>query len=348
MKPTRQDYCQFLLVTQKNYTQTYFADHHAHFSHDAVNRYLLDDNITADDFWEKVKSDIKGDPNGYIIFDDTVIDKGYARKIESAQKQYSGNAHGIVYGIGVVNCLYVNSKTGECWIIDWRIFDPSKDQKTKLQHVMEMFDSVIDEKGLPFSTVLMDSWYATMEIMRHIDSRKKFFYCPLKSNRSVDDSDGTGKSSYRHVDSLAWSDEELKFGKIVKLHKFPGDKKLRLFRVANTNRTDWVVTNEFPEEKSGGNNSHRNTAETVGKICAIRWKIEQYHREVKQTLGMEKCQCRKRIAQRNHIGCVAFAWHYLTKMARKAKKTVYALKDKLLSNYMRSQLAKPDLVMPHI
>ena len=36
MKPTRRDYCQFLISTQTNYTQTYFADHHPHFSHDAI------------------------------------------------------------------------------------------------------------------------------------------------------------------------------------------------------------------------------------------------------------------------------------------------------------------------
>jgi hypothetical protein len=28
MNPQRKDYCQFLIVTQTNYTQTYFADHH--------------------------------------------------------------------------------------------------------------------------------------------------------------------------------------------------------------------------------------------------------------------------------------------------------------------------------
>jgi hypothetical protein len=39
-KVTRLDYCQFLLVSQTNYTLTYFADHSAGFTHDAVKRTL--------------------------------------------------------------------------------------------------------------------------------------------------------------------------------------------------------------------------------------------------------------------------------------------------------------------
>mgnify|MGYP000844769767 CR=1 FL=1 len=37
---TRLNYCQYLLVSQINYTLTNFADHCEPFSHDAINRYL--------------------------------------------------------------------------------------------------------------------------------------------------------------------------------------------------------------------------------------------------------------------------------------------------------------------
>ncbi len=37
---TRLDYCQYLLVTQINYTLTNFADHISKFSHDKINRFL--------------------------------------------------------------------------------------------------------------------------------------------------------------------------------------------------------------------------------------------------------------------------------------------------------------------
>jgi hypothetical protein len=38
--------------------------------------------------------------------------------------QFSGNAHGLIKGIGLVNCLYVNPETGQYWVIDYRIYDP--------------------------------------------------------------------------------------------------------------------------------------------------------------------------------------------------------------------------------
>jgi hypothetical protein len=53
-----------------------------------------------------------------------------------------------------------------------------------------MFDDALVGKNLPFPTVLMDSWCATTEVMRHFDQTEKVFYGPLKSNRKVDDSLG--------------------------------------------------------------------------------------------------------------------------------------------------------------
>ena len=45
-KLTHMDYCQFLLVSQVNYTQTYFADHSEQFSHDRINRMMRSAKLT--------------------------------------------------------------------------------------------------------------------------------------------------------------------------------------------------------------------------------------------------------------------------------------------------------------
>ena len=196
-----------------------------------------------------------------------------------------------------------------------------------------MFDDAIAQKGLPFRAVLMDSWYAAKEVMLHIDRAGKTFYCPLHSNRKVDDSGG--KNPYQHVSDLTWSDDEILRGKLVKLHGFPGAKKVKLFRVAAKNRTEWVVTNDLSQ------NSLLDTQD----MCAVRWKIEQYHREAKQTLGIEKCQCRLARAQKNHIGCAILVWSHLTNLARRLGTNIYAVKSKLLSNYMREELKTPKIRM---
>ena len=117
---------------------THYAEHSKGLSHDAVNRYLRRDKMTSHLIWEHVQGDIVASPHGCIIFDDSVLDKNHSHNIELVRRQYSGNAHGLVKGIGMVNCLYVNPESGQYWVVDYRIFDPSGDGKTKLDHVREM------------------------------------------------------------------------------------------------------------------------------------------------------------------------------------------------------------------
>lgn len=326
MKTKRLNYCQYLLVSQINYTLTNFADHTETMSHDSINRYLGKDRVTGRTVWQNVQDDVVLSARGYVVFDDTVIDKNSSHKIELVRRQYSGNAHAIIKGIGVVNCVYVNPEIGQSWIIDFRIYDPDGDSKSKLDHVQDMLNNVVQFKHLPFAAVLMDTWYATHKIMLLIDSLHQCYYCPLKNNRLVDDSGGT--QAYRHVSALTWSDQELLSGKTIKIKGFTKTHKVKLFRVVvSTHRTDFVVTNDFSQDTTLG-------AHTV---CAWRWKIEQFHREAKQLTGLEKCQCRKSRIQRNHIACAFLVWVRLAQIARKTCKTLYHIKHSLLDEYLTQQ-----------
>jgi len=197
-----------------------------------------------------------------------------------------------------------------------------------------MLLALVASKGVVFDRVLMDSWYVTKELMMLIESLGKIYYCPLKGNRQVDDSGGTSK--YRRVDDLAWSDDQLAHGKTIKIKGFPKEHKVKLFRVeVSNNRTDWVVTNDLAQNSTSGTQD----------ACAIRWKIEQFHRELKQLTGVEKCQCRNARIQRNHIACAVLVWIRLTKLARQAMTNVYQLKHGMLSDYLRQELRSPSVQM---
>ena len=54
---------------------------------------------------------------------------------------------------------------------------------------------LVTDRLLRFESVLMDSWYATKTVMLHIEQLGKIYYCPLKSNRRVDDSNGVNRTS---------------------------------------------------------------------------------------------------------------------------------------------------------
>lgn len=122
MKFTKLNYCQYLLSSQINYTMTNLAEHLDNISPDKINYYLKHEKLTPRLLWDNVKDLIVPDDNAYIIFDDTVLDKRFSEEIEIVRRQYSGNEHGIVKGIGIVNCIYVNPKTLNFWVIDYRIF----------------------------------------------------------------------------------------------------------------------------------------------------------------------------------------------------------------------------------
>jgi hypothetical protein len=137
--------------------------------------------------------------------------------------------------------------------------------KGQTGYAKEIFDNAIHGKKLRFPTVLMDSWYATKDLMKHIHASNKLFYCPLKSNRKVDDSRGV--EPYNAVSNLQWTSEQGAYGKMVKVQGFPGDFKLKLFRVAVENsRTEWIVTNDFSQDSTEG----------TREMCAVRWKIKRF------------------------------------------------------------------------
>ncbi len=88
----------------------------------------------------------------------------------------------------------------------------------------------------------------------------------------MDESGGT--EPYRAVETLEWTTAEEKTGKTVKLKGFAGATRLKLFRVAvTTHRTEYLVTNQMTQSDIGA----------AQKESGQRWKIEQFHREAKQT-----------------------------------------------------------------
>lgn len=196
----------------------------------------------------------------------------YATEIETSKRQYSGNQHGVIQGIGLINCIYVNHEIGKFWVVDYRIYDPDRDGKTKIDHVTEMLRNLVYHKILPFKAVLIDTWYATNKLMLYIDDLKKYYYCPLKRNRLVDDT--AAQEDYKRIELLSWHKEELKSGKIIKIKKLPQAKKVKL------NRSDCL------DRQNGFYRYQRflsqDSTDVVQKVCKVRWKVEEFHRELKQ------------------------------------------------------------------
>jgi hypothetical protein len=331
---TRLDYCQFLLSAQINYTITYFADHVKGWSHDIITRYLRGDRIPPRLVWEQVQRDVVLSPNGYLVYDDTVLDKRYSSAMALVRRQYSGNAKAVIKWIGGVTCVYVNPDVDRFWSIDDRIYHPDGDGTTKLQHVHEMLRNAAYAKQLPFQAVLMDTWYAAKWVLLAIERMQKSYYCPVKVNRQINES-GQPKD-YHRAAALSWTKGEQQHGKLVHLKGFPNGHQVKLFRLQfSPERTEYLVTNDLTQDDVAA----------VQEGCGFRWNVEEFHRETKQVTGIEACQCRNERIQRNHIGCAILVWIRLKHVAYQLGQTVYHLKHSLLDQYMIQQLQRPTIKM---
>ena len=111
---------------------------------------------------------------------------------------------------------------------------------------------------------------------------------------------------------------------------------MKVFRlVLSTKRTDYIATHDMAQDST----------QATQDVCALRWKIEPFHRETKQTTGIEGCQCRLARIQRNHIACAILVWVRLKQVAQETASTIYQLKQGLLDDYIRSQLRSPAIQM---
>ena len=319
-------YCHYLLKSQVNYTCTNMADHVDDLSHDKINRFLANNAMDEKHFYEQLYLDKPLPSGGYLIFDDTVLDKTHSHQIEMVRRQYSGNAGGIIKGIGIVNMLYYIPNTDTSYLLGFRFFDPDLDNKTKIDHVLDMIRQIQDY-SIDYQGVLMDTWYAVSSIFQLINSYSKYFYCPLKSNRLAKQVSPIS-NSYQSVGELSWNKASLSNGQRVKIKNL--DMTVNLYKVTvSSNRTDHVLTNDL-------RNLDIKNIETKQKI---RWKIETLHRELKQLTGIEKCQCRKAPSQRTHIFCAMLVWNKLKEIAYQTLSTLYQVKVEPMKQFLINQLS---------
>ena len=103
----------------------------------------------------------------------------------------------------------------------------------------------VGDKQIQAKTVLFDCWTGSWQNLKRVHRLGLTFYTTLKANRMVSLS---AEDGYIHLDEIAWNDEQLTNGiivkvKIVKVKKVP--LRVRLFKVVAINGDiDWVIPND--------------------------------------------------------------------------------------------------------
>lgn len=92
-------YIKFLIANQNKYSGVELSKtSDSPLSHDSVSKWLRDEDFTSKDLWPYVK-DMVSKEQGYLIADDSVLDKRFSRNNELVGKHWSGNEHRLICGI---------------------------------------------------------------------------------------------------------------------------------------------------------------------------------------------------------------------------------------------------------
>lgn len=282
-KCTKELYKAFLQASSTRYSGLALSEvSPTEVSHDSVSRWLREKHFSPKDVWNQAENLIDKTTECLLIGDDSVLSKDYSKKIELVHYQYSGNEHDVVGGIGLVNLMWYGCQEGQSVPIDYRIYDKETDGKTKNSHFCDML-SQAKKRGVNPSAVVVDAWYSSLKNLKAIRDHGWVFVTMLRKNRKVNRNVSLG--------TLEIPDE----GRKVHLR---GYGWVTVFKfVAKNGRIDYVTTNR-----------DNPTREGVENIVKARWSVEVYHRELKQTCGIERCQARTSRAQRNHICLSILAW----------------------------------------
>ncbi len=245
--------------------------------HDAYTRLLHRLEPSSEALWLEVKPAVKMG-SGLLIIDDTVLDKPYARKMDLVQHMWSGKHHAVVKGINLVTMLWTDGdRQLPC---DYRIYDKPNDGKSKNDHFGDLVD-VANERGFHPEYVLFDGWYSSLVNLRKIAGLGWLWLTRLKHNRRVN----PDRSGNRPIIACEISAT----GTVVHLENYG---MVKVFR---------IISKDGTAEHWATNDLEMDELKRV-ELAEASWKIEEYHRGIKQVTNVEGCQCRKANAQRAHIG----------------------------------------------
>jgi len=285
-------------------------------AHDSVTRWLMRADFTPSDVWRYAKP-LVDMTTGYLIVDDTVTSKPFARNIDLARFQYSGREHRQVNGIDIVNLLWT---TGENYIpVDYRVYAPDHDGKGKNIHFREMLDKAHKREFRP-RYVLLDSWYSGLKNLKAIRNHGWQWITNLKSNRLV--------STAPHQ-TIAISDLELDEGTV---------KHVWLKGYGEVMVAKLVIRHDDVRYLASSDRELTDYATFVGH-WQQRWQIEEFHEGLKQTTGVGNCSAQRAHAQRIHIFSSMVAFLKLERIRRRTGQTWYEQKAEITRPATRAYLA---------
>lgn len=297
-------YRDFLIANQNRYSGVELSrvEPTGQMSHDSVTRWLMAADFRPQDLWHYAKP-LVTIGSGYLVLDDTVVSKPFAKNIDLARWQYSGREHREVNGIGIVNLLWTDivSDQVEYVPVDYRLYAPDHDGKGKNDHFREMLDKA-EKRGFTPRYVLFDSWYGSLDNLKAIRKKGWHWVTDLKKNRLV------ATAPHQHV---AVSDLDLDDGTVKHVWLKGYGEVLVTRLVLKNGDTRYLASSDLG----------LTDYESLERHWQQRWPIETFHHGLKQNTGVGNCSAQRAHAQKIHIFSSMVAFLKLEKIRQKTGQT---------------------------
>jgi hypothetical protein len=144
---------------------------------------------------------------------------------------------------------------------------------------------------LGVKTIFFDSFFASKQIISWLNENGFIWVTRLKGNRVI----------FRGGQSCKIEELNLKVGETVQAELKDIRQSILILRLHYQDEVVYVATNQ----------SNMDGPE-LERRYRLRWKIEEFHREAKQQLGLEYLRMRNYRALYNHVGFVCLAYSLLS------------------------------------
>jgi Transposase DDE domain len=193
---------------------------------------------------------------GYLIVDDTVVAKPYARLLGEAAWVWSSKDRKVLFGVSLVLLVWTD---GQVRIpLGYRVWH--KGGASKYALALELLSYARNRLKCKPQFVLFDSWYPSKKLLKRIRDYGWYFVCQLKKNRSFD---GRPLRAYRQ--QPYWQ----------AVGSLTGGLKVFVVRY----RRKYYATNRLTL-----------TAPEVRTLYRKRHEVEEVIRVLKSQLSLEGCQ----------------------------------------------------------
>ena len=328
-------YSDFLIAQSQYATATNLSNLlEGSISHDRFTRFLNKNAFNAKDLWQYVKPKVRQqelDRGGVLIIDDAIEEKPYTDENAIVNWHFSHAKGRCVKGINLLSCLIRYGDWAvpigyevirkDLYYCDIKTKKPiRKASVTKNEHFRNITQQACNNQ-IKFEYVLPDNWFGSKDNMEHIHHKlgKKFVF-GLKANRLVALSEeGRKKGQYQNLNTLDLKDGEARKLWIKDL-SLPVSLIKKVFKNEDgSSGTLYLVTNDL-----------ESSADRIYEIYQKRWRIEEYHKSIKQNSSLEKSPTRTESSQKNHLFASLVGYCKLEFLKMKTSLNHFALKYKLI------------------